>query len=495
MQELAIGILKSIVVLGLMLGYYRMALRDRKMHHFNRFYLLLTTAVSIVVPMLHLQWKTTAAVTTNAAIKMLTVVNAGGDELPETTNAASGVSVAAVCYGIYGLVFVCLLVLTLLKMRWIGQLRRNGEKIQMDGYTIVYTQDARAPFSFFSTLYWNRNTDMNSAAGKLILQHELTHIHQRHTIDKLLLQLVVIACWINPVYRLVQRELSMVHEFLADATAIEDNDTAAFATMLLGAHYSSVLPVMINPFYSSIKRRLMMQEQNKTIRYEFVRKAMVLPLVAITVLLFSFTVHSGDSPVVRSRQRMVLVLDAAHGGIDAGGQVAGLKEKELTRKICDRISVLADEYNVDIVQTRMGDEYVSLKERANIANKQDNAVLLAVHVNKGHAAVTDKNGVHVLANEAKNGIEIILSARNVQSAACSTLASAVVGQLQQAKLPTTISQKGIMVLNDSRNAAIAIEFGNMDNANDMAILLADNRLEALCRNVLTGIVAYSNSRN
>lgn len=42
--------------------------------------------------------------------------------------------------------------------------------------------------------------------------------------------------WVNPFYWLLQKELSTVHEFIADDVAIGDGDTEAFASMLLYAH-------------------------------------------------------------------------------------------------------------------------------------------------------------------------------------------------------------------------------------------------------------------
>ena len=49
-------ILKSILISGIFLAYYWIALRDKKFHFYNRFYLLTASIMSLVIPLLNFDW-------------------------------------------------------------------------------------------------------------------------------------------------------------------------------------------------------------------------------------------------------------------------------------------------------------------------------------------------------------------------------------------------------------------------------------------------------
>jgi hypothetical protein len=51
-------ILKTILISGIFLAYYWIALRDKKFHYYNRFYLLTASIMSLVIPLLKFNWFT-----------------------------------------------------------------------------------------------------------------------------------------------------------------------------------------------------------------------------------------------------------------------------------------------------------------------------------------------------------------------------------------------------------------------------------------------------
>ena len=56
MLPLFIYILKAILVSGILLGYYWIGLRNTRFHYYNRFYLVGAVLLSLVLPLLDLQW-------------------------------------------------------------------------------------------------------------------------------------------------------------------------------------------------------------------------------------------------------------------------------------------------------------------------------------------------------------------------------------------------------------------------------------------------------
>jgi hypothetical protein len=54
MKQLISLILQSIAVSGILYGYYYIALRNRKFHQYNRYYLLAVPILAITIPLLNI---------------------------------------------------------------------------------------------------------------------------------------------------------------------------------------------------------------------------------------------------------------------------------------------------------------------------------------------------------------------------------------------------------------------------------------------------------
>lgn len=479
-------VLKSLAISGLMVGYYWLVLRGRKMHAFNRFYLLMTVLVAMVVPFLRFDYWVPGKTAAAPALKLLQFVATDGEEqMPLVKEATHALTVGEWLSIGYGAVSLTLLLWLAYSVSSIYRVRRAGHIKRRSGYNLVVTEDGRAPFSFFRNIFWKEGLDEQSEGGSLILRHELVHMRQWHTLDKLAMQLAIALCWFNPFLWLVNRELAMVHEFLADEEAIQDNDTSAFATMLLEPYYKSALPVMINPFYSSIKQRIMMLSKTNKTSYRNLRRAMIVPLMLVPVLLFSFRVHT--VPTTVANKRITLVLDAGHGGKDNGADFRGVYEKDINLHACERLQKLAGEYNITVVTTRPTDEYVTLQDRVVLASRYPNAIFVSLHASR------DSHGPDGKLVRAKNGTEIIVSSAQSNIAESQLLASAVAGVLKSDGMQTSLTQRGIHVLKANPHPAILIEMGNMSNALDLARLQSETELDKLCRNILSGVVAYENA--
>jgi TonB-dependent SusC/RagA subfamily outer membrane receptor len=103
------------------------------------------------------------------------------------------------------------------------------------------------------------------------------------------IQLNLIAGWFNPFFWLLKKELDMIHEFIADKKSVEHGDAASLAQMLLTTAYPGQQFPLTNPFFfSPIKRRLKMLTNVKNPSFSYARRIVVLPLLSIVVLLFSF---------------------------------------------------------------------------------------------------------------------------------------------------------------------------------------------------------------
>jgi N-acetylmuramoyl-L-alanine amidase len=85
----------------------------------------------------------------------------------------------------------------------------------------------------------------------------------------------------------------------------------------------------------------------------------------------------------------VVVIDAGHGGQDSGSTKTGMVEKDLTLDVAHRLERFLQQRGLVTVLTRSEDRYVSLQDRAVIANSQPESVFVSIHFDEaGRTAAT-----------------------------------------------------------------------------------------------------------
>jgi hypothetical protein len=283
--ELFIYLLKSVILSGIFFGYYSLFLKNTIYHAYNRFYLLAAMAFSLVIPLLNLSMFTVAEEEVPAAQVLIYLMQRSSAPVQAPSIAWEILSI-----GLISTLFVGYLVYSILR---IYLLKKRNSVTKMGEFDFIETDLEEAPFSFFNNLFWKKSISIEDEGGRKILQHELSHIRQKHTWDRLFSQFICAIFWMNPFNWIMQKELQNIHEFIADRDAVGTGEVDAFAKMLLQTYYGNHF---LNPshsfYYSSIKRRISMLTTSKTPKYAYLRKVAVLPLFAISLILISFQLSS-----------------------------------------------------------------------------------------------------------------------------------------------------------------------------------------------------------
>lgn len=261
-----------ILVSAVMSAYYLLFLRDKTFHHYNRFYLLGTMVLSLLLPLLKVEYFTIE--TDSRILLLLNQFNQSSAQ--EVENSFNVWNFGALILGMVSFFLLAKLTLGLVK---IHQLKKEFPKESIEGITFYNTNLHAAPFSFFRNLFWKKSILINSDLGKQILKHEMVHIEQKHSFDKLFVQIIQSLFWFNPIFYFIKKEITLIHEYLADKKAVKNADTRAFAQMLLASNFSgNVLPAT-SPFLSSnLKKRLKMLTQKNT-KYSYARRILALPIL------------------------------------------------------------------------------------------------------------------------------------------------------------------------------------------------------------------------
>lgn len=293
MLTIAWYLLKVMLCSGILFGYYLLALRNKKFHLYNRFYLLSSILLSWIIPLLKINfWE--EATSKPQVITLLSVVANGNRFVEEKSNYTWTWNAA--------ILFVCAFVSVLFLIRFVRAIVKirmlilKNPSSKWKDINFVFTNVKGTPFSFFKNIFWNTEIDLHSSQGGQILKHELTHVREAHTVDKIFLSIVLIVGWYNPFIWLIRKELNMIHEFIADKKTVAQGDTASFAAMLLKSAYPQYSFPLANAFfYSPVKRRLLMLTSSKKTSFTYVRRIAILPLLMFTCVLFAFTLKKGKS--------------------------------------------------------------------------------------------------------------------------------------------------------------------------------------------------------
>ena len=80
-------------------------------------------------------------------------------------------------------------------------------------------------------------------------------------------------------------------------------------------------------------------------------------------------------------------IDAGHGGTDPGAVGNGLKEKDIVLSIATKLGSLLNGRGISIKYSRTNDTYLSLEERARLANACGADLFLSIHANSATSSV------------------------------------------------------------------------------------------------------------
>lgn len=106
-------------------------------------------------------------------------------------------------------------------------------------------------------------------------------------------------------------------------------------------------------------------------------------VVKLIFLFIAFIIVSGSASALKNDKGWIIVIDAGHGGKDPGAVGSFSYEKNITLAIALKTGEYIEQNikNVTVIYTRKNDTFVELRDRANIANKNNADLFISIHAN------------------------------------------------------------------------------------------------------------------
>ena len=202
------------------------------------------------------------------------------------------------------------------------------------------------------------------------------------------------------------------------------------------------------------------------------------PLLLFAVLCLATGCRSSRSV---GREPFVLVVDAGHGGNDQGAAGRRSLEKDINlkvaRRVCKRIRKKCK--GVEVIQTRPDDEFVTLDDRAGMANFFGADLFISIHSNSARSWA---EGTETFIHPSARGSRSERMARLIEQE-----------YVKHGRKSRGVKTANFAVLRGTRMPAVLTELGFISNRREERFMKSRKGQKRLARSISDAFVRYRNS--
>ncbi len=225
-----------------------------------------------------------------------------------------------------------------------------------------------------------------------------------------------------------------------------------------------------------------------------------------------------EAPALEARWNLdTVIIDAGHGGHDTGATANGVREKDVTLALAQRLGArIRRELGLAVVYTRDTDTFVSLRERGRRANAAGGKLFISIHANAAAAPAAAGTetfflGLHktdaarevmerensVVAYEAETYAdmdEAALIRRTLAGSAYLKKSEALAGAVEAAfgadRHSRGVKQAGFYVLWNASMPAVLVEVGFVTNPREAAFLSSAGGQERVADAIFRSVALF-----
>lgn len=413
---------------------YKLLLSRESFHAFNRGVLLTMQAAALLLPLLHITLETPAPVHHTIALAEATFV--------QTATVADGDGAELTFIQVLTLVwiagFVLLLVRSVVSLVRLMMLLRSGRLCETCGTLVTVVSGDTAPFSWFNRIVISLK-DYLSGAREIVI-HEQAHVSHHHSVDIALCNTIIMFCWFSPAAWLLRAELRDVHEYEADDAVLRRGvDASGYQLLLIRKAVGERLFAMANNLnQTNLKKRITMMKMKKSNPWNRVKAAIVLPLAAVSVIVFATpaaTKMAGE--VAQESGKVVSEAGAMIVKADMESENVALAKASATGKIA--VSADSVKQSVKVGAKSVPDNVLVVID----GRETDMNELNGLDVSKINSVTVlkDDSAIGIYGEKAKNGVIVVTMKKSAGESSASSASSE--NKATAGKVNTiTIHQKG-----------------------------------------------------
>ncbi|MEM6769961.1 MAG: M56 family metallopeptidase [Bacteroidota bacterium] len=165
-------------------------------------------------------------------------------------------------------------------------LRNPGH--DLGDFRLVEMREDEAPFSFWNRIFLNPER-YDEDTFHQIVQHEQIHVDQKHSIDLLLAELVIVFQWFNPFAWWYRSAIEHNLEFLTDAEMLRiGNDPESYQLSLVKVAIPNFPNGLVASYNQSfLEKRITMMKTRKSSMRSGWKYFTLLPMLLLSVLQFN----------------------------------------------------------------------------------------------------------------------------------------------------------------------------------------------------------------
>lgn len=288
-----LNIIESAITLAIFYLFYKIFLKKETFFKMNRLYLLSSLLFAVTIPFLNINLGMVPNFSSgNNILQEISGLKRGYNEINEVIiYAYSGKLTWTIIFKYLSTIYILGTVIsTVFFVFGLGRIfiiiYQNRSK-KYGKYRIVQTPNAVVPFSLFKWIIINPEK-YSSNDMEQVIAHERMHAFQLHSLDLILIEVLVILFWFNPFIYWYRKSIREVHEYLADQAVVENgHDQLDYQKLLLNQVVGYRFVGLTSSFsYSLSKNRLKMLSMIKSKNTSKIKIALAIPFAIVALFFF-----------------------------------------------------------------------------------------------------------------------------------------------------------------------------------------------------------------
>lgn len=281
--EYAMKVSLSLAVVFL---FYTLLLKRMTYYRWNRYFLLLFSITSFIVPLINIavfiQPEQTSTVSLINAIPSIHSIEVAG----ETTNDQTMLVYWQLLSAVFLLVAFILVVRLLIQFLSLNKIKSKATLLTVGEANLYHISEPLLPFSFFNSIFIN-TTHYSDRELQDIIHHEVVHVQQKHSVDMLVSEIICILNWYNPFAWMIKNAVRENLEFIADEAVISKGaNKKNYQYLLLKVTGDITTSIASSLKFSSLKNRIIMMNKAKSPGLHLIKFMLLIPVIVLLLLAF-----------------------------------------------------------------------------------------------------------------------------------------------------------------------------------------------------------------